>query len=214
MKRLSIVPLVFAGSGWAEPTDYFPLQVGNRWVLQTASATPELLNIEVLRSRLVNDATYFLVSGYAVGDRWLRKSADATVFVLDEISGKEEVVARVGTGGPKYQTSLGGCEQWAQPFGQAGPYHGPYLDAPDPLTVQYWPDACRDVGIDREMYAPGIGLVHRSIETIRGEITFDLVYARVSGSAVLGKAKEIVLKDDFNSGSKGAPAGRPGTRSI
>jgi hypothetical protein len=65
------------------------------------------------------------------------------------------------------------------------------------------PEACRDVGIGHEIYAPNIGFVRRSIVTIHGETTFDLVYARVNGMAVLGKSKQIVLTNDFNHGSKG-----------
>jgi len=206
MKLLSILTLLGAAAAWAAHPEYLPLQVGNQWVLETASPEPELLNIEVLRSRIRNGETYFLVSGYAPGPRWLRTAADGTLYALDEESGREEVLARfaAGTG---YRTSLSGCEQGAQSSSQPVPYRGPHFQVEESLGIQYTPDGCRDVGLTNEVYAPGAGPMRRSTTTIRGEVTFDLVYARVSGSPVLGKSKEIVLISNFDSGSKGWLAG-------
>ena len=203
MRTTAILVFAYAASSWAGEADYFPLQVGNQWVLESISPTRELLNIEVLRSRTMDGEIYFLVSGYAPGERWLRMDADGSLFVLNEASGEEEVLAQVAAGSAGYRTSVGGCDQWAQPASQTDWLRGPSFDIEDSLAIQYSPEACRDVGISREVYAPDIGLVRRSIVTIRGEITLDLVYARVDGSAVLGKSKEIVLIDDFNHGSKG-----------
>ena len=205
--RSILAGLACAAASWAAQTEYFPLQAGNQWVLQTTSATPELMNIEVLRSRIRNGETYFLVAGYAPEPRWVRQSADGTLVALDEQSGQEEVLAHFTAGAAGYLTSLGGCQQTAQPPAEPAPYRGPHVEATSSLEIQYAPDSCRDVGITREIYAQDIGLVRRSITTIRGELTFDLVYARVNGAPVLGKSKEIVLAYDFNRGSKGWLAG-------
>lgn len=89
----------------------------------------------------------------------------------------------------------------AQPAATASPYRGPYYQADGALSIQFAPDRCRDIGFTREIYAPGIGPVLRALTTIRGEAVFDLVYAKVNGAAVVGKAKELVLTYDFKRGS-------------
>jgi hypothetical protein len=203
MRAVLWAALLSAGAAAAADADFLPLQVGNRWVLQTSASTPEILSIEVLRSRAANGAAWFLVSGYAPGERWMRKTADGTVYVLNEKTGAEEILSRVAPAGARYRTSLSGCEQTAQPAPAPAPYRGPNYTLEGALSLQYTPEGCADIGITQETYAPGIGLVHRSITTFRGEVTFHLVYARVNGQAILGKSKEIVLVDDFDRGSHG-----------
>jgi hypothetical protein len=175
-----------AASG-AAPPDYFPLQVGNQWVLQTGGSNPELLNIEVLRSRVDGERTWFLVSGYTAEPQWVRHNADG------ELRSWQGLLARLTPGAPGYRTRLSGCHQSALP--SIGPAN--------PLVIFYAPDNCRDVGLLRETYTPGVGLTHRAITTFRGELAFDLVYAKVNGKPVLAPSKEIVSVSDFKTGSKG-----------
>ena len=202
-RLMTIMWISSAAAGWAAQPDYFPLQVGNQWVLQTTSSTPEILNIEVLRSSTLDGQIYFLLTGYAPDQRWVRKAEDGTLYSLDEKAGTEAPLARLTIGSIGFQSALSGCEQWAQPA--AGPtyYRGPHFDGTGGLIVQYDPNACRDVGLTHETYAPAAGLVRRSITTIRGELTFDLIYARVNGTPLIGKSGELVLTYDFNHGSKG-----------
>ena len=176
--RFLTAALCLAAPVFAAETDYFPLAVGNRWVLQTSASTPEVRTIEVLNSRTIDGKTWFLVAGYAPADRWLRKAADGTVYALKERTGAEETLAQIAAGAPRYRTSLSGCEQSAQPAAQAAPYRGVNYTGSDAILVEYTPENCRDIGITQETYAAGIGLVSRSITTFAGPRTFDLVYAR------------------------------------
>jgi hypothetical protein len=207
MNKLTMLTLLGAASVWGAQADYFPLEAGNQWVLQTQGPNRELLTVEVLRSRVENDRTYFLVSGYTPGARWIRQTPEGALVAIDELSGDEQTLARLTPGGGEYKTALSGCEQLGQPFAATAPHRGANFDLPEALTIAYQPLGCRDVGIQSEVYAPSIGLVRRSITTIRGELSYDLVYARVHGEPVLGKSKEIVLHSDFNGGSKGWLAG-------
>lgn len=194
---------LFAATASAASAGYLPLEVGNRWVLQTSASPPEIRSIEVLRSRTVNGATWFLVAGYAPSDRWLRNAPDGSVYALDEKTGAEELLARLAAGAPRYSTLLSGCQQTAQPAASTAQYRGPQYELDGALAIGYAPESCRDIGITQEVYAPGVGLVSRAITTIRGELLYHLIYARVGGAAVLGKSREIVLVDDFRSGSHG-----------
>ena len=80
MRTITIVALMSAASIWGAQPDFFPLQVGNRWVLQTASDTPELLSIEILRSRVQNGEELFscfrIRAGTALGASGSRWGAD------------------------------------------------------------------------------------------------------------------------------------------
>lgn len=207
MRTLTILAMMSVSSLEAAQPDYFPLQAGNQWVLQTTSGTPELLSIDVLRSRVQNGETYFLVSGYAPGQRWLRQTREGEILALNEKSGNEERLGHLLADDLEYRTSLGGCEQVGRPVSMSAPYRGTNFDFERSLAITYLPLGCRDIGIQQEIYSPGVGLVRRSITTLRGELMFDLVYARVNGSPVLGKSKEIVLTYNFDHGSRGWLAG-------
>ncbi len=191
----------------AQGTDYFPLQVGNQWILESESPTRELLNIEVLRGRMQDGKAYFLVSGYAPEQRWIRQADDGTVYSFNEQWGYEDLLAQLRPGAGEYRSLLGVCEQSAEPASQLAAYRGPYLQSAKAVAIQYGRTACRDAGLTEEIYAADIGPVRRSVTTFAGGRTFDLVYARVNGSVILSKAREIVLTYDFNTGSKGWLAG-------
>lgn len=195
--------LLSAGAWGAEP-DYFPLQVGNQWVLESAASPPEVLNIEVLRSRIINGQTYYLVTSYGPGDLWLRKTDGGELYAWNENTGAEEKAAHLRFGAPAYRTSLSGCEQSAHPGEATLPYEGPGGPA---LPIQYSAGSCRDVGFTLELYRPDVGLSQRSIVTIRGPVTFNLVYARVGGKAVTRPDQSLVLRYDFDRGSRGWLAG-------
>lgn len=197
-----LASIAFTAATWAADADFFPLAVGNQWVLQSASAEREMLNIEVLRSRVVDGQTYYLVSGFTAEERWLRKDADGSVYGRDERGGGEVLLLRPQFGA-SYQTPVSGCSQTANAASETTRYRGPNFEVEGSLVVQYSPDSCRDIGFTSEVYAPEVGLVKRSLVTFRGETVFNLIHARVNGSPLVAKSKEIVVVSDFNTGSKG-----------
>lgn len=78
--------------------DFFPLQQGNQWVLETGSAPKEILNIQVHQSRSIGEFTYFLVSGFASGDIWVRRAPGGELFARDMAAGSEEKIAQLSFG--------------------------------------------------------------------------------------------------------------------
>ena len=193
MKMLASL-LLLAGAAVASPRDYFPLQAGNQWTLESRNG--RLLNIEVRRSRVIKNETYFLVSGYTPGDAWIRQNDDGELFVLE---GSDEKIAHLKLGAPAYRTRLSGCEQ------QAAPAPAPAsISDPDTfsLGVVYTSQSCADIGIVNEIYTPGVGLTERAITTFAGEIRYRLVYARVNGNVVRPDDGTLLLHSDFRGGSK------------
>lgn len=178
----------------ASRRDYFPLQAGNQWTLESRNG--RILNIEVRRSRVINNATYYLVSGYTPGEAWIRQNDDGELFVLD---GTEEKIGHLKLGAPAYNTRLSGCEQRAEP----APAPASTAD-PDTLAlgIVYTSQSCADIGIVNEIYTPSVGLTERAITTIAGEIRYRLVYARVNGKVVKADDGTLLLHSDFRGGSK------------
>jgi hypothetical protein len=199
----TILPILLM-TGALGAADYLPLQVGNQWVLESGAPLPEILNIEVHRSRTIGGERYFLVSGYAPGERWIRKGADGAVYALIESSGMEEKLAELRFGAARYETSLSGCRQTAQPVEPMPPDEGPGVS---PLTLRYSAELCRDLLITQETYTPDLGLTQRSLTTFRGFQNFELVYARVNGKVFAGREKGLILHYDFGGGAKGWLAG-------
>ena len=201
---LLALTVLLSGGARAQEPDYFPLQVGNQWVLESPASPPETLNIEVLRSRVINGQTYYLVTSYGPGDLWLRKTAEGVLYAWNESKGADVKVAHLRFGAPPYWTSLSGCEQYAQPSDIGLAYEGPNGPA---LPMTYAAGSCADIGFTLELYRPDVGLSQRSIVTFRGPVTFNLAYARVNGKAVTRPDKSLVLRSDFDRGSRGWLAG-------
>lgn len=199
-----LTAVLLASTAQAAGPDYFPLKAGNQWVLETAEAPADFIQIEVLRSRIANGQEYFLVTGYALEDLWLRKSSDGVIYALNKSGDSEQRIAHLAFGAAQYRTNLSGCEQFAQPAQAALPYPGPGGPA---LPVQYNPGLCRDAGFLQELYADGTGLTQRSVTSIRGPRTYNLVYARIDGKVITSESKALVLRYDFAHGSRGWLAG-------
>ena len=158
--------------------------------MQTKGSDPEILNIEVLRSRVRDGKTYFLITGYGVEDEWVRRGDGGALVREDGVE-----VARLVPGAAAYRTKLSGCLQTALPGAEAS--------AAGALAVRYAADDCRDVGFTEEVYGPEIGLVRRAVTTFAGEKVFELVSAHVDGASVVGMSGEIVLDSRFSRGSTG-----------
>ena len=177
-------------------SNFFPLQPGNQWVLESENDPKEILNIRVHRSKSVDGFTYYLVSGYAPAEVWIRQTPEGKLFTRNMETGVEEEIARLSEGAHAYQTPLGGCIQEARPAGME-------LGIPETLRMNYEPGNCRDVGLSEEVYFLGVGLMSRTISTIRGATTYHLAHAKVGGQTMHENPKELLFHDRFSHDSAG-----------
>ncbi len=192
--------LVWSLGAQVPSPDFFPLQPGNQWVLEAEDGSGEILNIQVHRSRLMGEFTYYLVSGYAPSDVWVRQTAEGEILVRNTWTGDEEKMAHLGLNAPAYETSLSGCTQEARPAeGKPG--------LPGLLNLNYAPGSCRDAGLVEEQYESGVGLLRRTMDNIRGATTYLLAYARVGDRTILPKPKELLFHYTFSHGASGWLAG-------
>lgn len=156
--------------------DYLPLGVGNYWIYQSTSTT-ESFTIRAGTPFSIGNRTYYSVSGYGASKLLLRAD-DGTVVAWNEETEQEDFLTGFAFGTP-YGTNLSGCRQQAEADSKSRQYAGPAGFFPASQTIHYTSTSCADSGFQEEVYLDNIGLARRTVNTIRGPITYELVEARV-----------------------------------
>jgi hypothetical protein len=159
--------------------NYFPLAAGNRWVYRDTTSG-QTHAIEVMIPIMHNGLEYNKVTGYAAGPLYLRQTENGNIFAYDEEREAETLVTgfEVVDGG-WYDTPISGCEQGAQPQSKHVGYKPPMGAEIPALQVVYRNYGCADAGFEQELYAQNIGLVRRTVTTIAGPRTLELIHARI-----------------------------------
>jgi hypothetical protein len=162
------------------PSDFIPLQVGNQWIYRSAvqdSVTASLSKLTEIAGR-----TYFQYSGFD-GVQLIRLDAAGDLVVFDPDTETERVVI---AGNGVITPFLDICKQQGRVVSTDAEYRGPIgVFRGGVIEVQYTQGTCADAGIVRELYLPYVGLVQRTVQTIAGPRSYDLVYARLGGVTVV-----------------------------
>ncbi|MBI1787989.1 MAG: hypothetical protein HYR60_10630 [Acidobacteria bacterium] len=184
---MKVPALVFlaAAVACAEP-DYFPLHAGNQWIYRGGGRyTGTTLTLEISRAADFDGNRYYLLRGLPQGDFWLRMTEDSRLLVYDPDKKEEQVwYAFQSREGEIYQTALPFCCGKAAIRSRAAAYKSPIGPLENLLELNY--PGVFQVGIDRELFLPYIGMVYRGLNT--GGATFgsyDLIYARIGGVTVV-----------------------------
>lgn len=158
--------------------DYFPLQPGNLWVYRTAIGAHATLEIE--RTEQVGPNTYSLLKGLPSGDAWLRSDNSGKVWAYDAATRSERLWYDFSAAaGASYETSVPGSAGTARIETRNGPYRGPLGDFMNALIIQY--PAARVPGVEREVFLPYVGLVHRGEIGGVAPAFWELMYASLGG---------------------------------
>lgn len=181
---LSLALTAFAG---ADP-DYFPLQVGNTWVYRISGAAQSMETIEIPRWGWIGDRTYHLLRYSSGHQQWVRMADNGTLWVWDADSRTEKILAAFnGRVGDAYPTAMSPCNRTAVVTSRNEKHAGPVGEFDWALSIRYSPPVCADAGIERELYLPWVGMIHRVETTIAGPRRWDLVYARMGGVTVISE---------------------------
>ena len=186
MKYSIVLACLAATQAFAQ--DYFPLHIGNQWIYRTAitAKNSTVTVIDIPRTETINDKTYALVRGLPEGAALLRQSDDGTLYNYNTETKAEEVWAVFSTKeGDTYRTVINPCNQTARVESRAAKVSVPAGDFTNALAIQYPAANCADAGLERDYFAPYIGLVERTSQSIIGPRRMQLVYARVGGVTVL-----------------------------
>lgn len=175
--RISIASLIlFSGLAGGATPDYLPLDLGNQWIYRAGAQT---MTVEVVRT----ERGYSVVRGFPAGEVWLRMDDGGTLYAYDPPSGREQVWAAFNAPeGAEYDTVIDPCSRRARIASREARYSGPVGEFQrEALRIVYPPSGCADAGITEEFYLPWVGLVRRTITTIAGPVTYELIYAQLGG---------------------------------
>ena len=184
----AILILYATAAAKASAPDFLPLEQGNQWIYRSTS-TAETFTISVGTPVMHNGNVYHKVTGYAATPLYVRRADNGNLYWYNENTGADilltsyEPVARSW-----YDTYMDGCEQGAQVQRDREQVRVPVGSFNGALVLSYRSyGGCGDRGILAEHYLDNLGLVRRTITTIAGPRTFDLVYARVGALRLSGE---------------------------
>src|SRR4030095_2970399 len=158
------IPLVcailwFSGILFGQQPDYFPLQVGNQWVYQVAPRGQPVV-MEVLRSDVFNENTYYLTRNFLNADTWLRTRDDRTLVSYNPDTKEESpLVMFEAAEGSAYRTSIDPCSSTAKVISRNLKTRLQIGEFDNALAIDYPPGFCADAGLENEQYLPNVGLV-------------------------------------------------------
>ena len=165
------------------PASYFPLATGNSWVYQGGGIwAGSVLTLEITKSSDVRGNRYFLLHGLPGGDYWLRQDDKGSVFAWDMYQATDKLWWLFQSPiGEQYRTFLPGtCCGVAVVTSRTAHYEGPVGKFDKALEINY--PGVFQVGIEREVFLPGVGLAQRRQATGGPSYgTWELIYASVGG---------------------------------
>src|SRR5207244_3714892 len=139
--------LCFSGVAFGQQPDYLPLQVGNQWVYQVAPRGQPVV-MEVLKSTVFNDNTYYLTRNFLNGDSWLRITADLALVSYNPQTKLESVLAMFAAAeGFTYKSSLDPCNSSAKIVSRSMKVRLPIGQFDSVLAIEYPPGVCADAGL-------------------------------------------------------------------
>jgi hypothetical protein len=186
--RLFLV-LAVAGAALGQ-TEFFPLQTGNQWIYRGPAG---VWSAQIVGAQVFGAHEYFLWQSSTGEAAWLRMAEDGTLWQLEPEGRREQVrVAFATPEGGVFETVADPCHREGVMEKKNTVHRGPVGEFHGALVVRYPAANCADAGLDREVYAPWIGLVHRSGITIAGPRASELIYARLGGVTVLS-APEVAF---------------------
>jgi hypothetical protein len=147
--------------------------------------------LEITKTGEFNGKTYFVLSGFPEKDYWLRRDESGSVVAYDPSQAVEQTWwAFQAPLGKQYTTYLPGtCCRLALVSSRSLPYEGPIGKYDCALDILY--PGVFQVGIEREVFLPNVGLAFRSQATGGPSYgSYELTYARVGGTTV-GPAPEF-----------------------
>lgn len=183
----------------AQLASYFPLAVGNSWTYGVEGiGAPQSETIRVVDSRDIRGVTYYQVEGLVPTAGLLR--IDARGRLVEYREGRPEQLwydfaAPTGSSWRIDRPDLCFASATIQERGiehkvPAGVFRGV-------MEVDFGPEAnCADAGLDRDLFAPAVGLIERSAITIAGPRTMRLREARINGRTVRAAGVSLSLGSD------------------
>ena len=173
-------------------SSYFPLRVGNLWVYQPSALTRTVTVADPIAGP--DGLTYFTINNYLdinyAGDphtRYVRADRTGRVQEIDPETGETSVLyflgAAVGTTWsyqPLYNRT--NCNPTAHLASRTDTLRVPAGEFHDVVRIDF-DRTCADFGFVSEWFAPGIGLIKRTAQSIEGHRSKELVISNAGPSS-------------------------------
>lgn len=178
---------------------YFPLAVGNSWTYAiTGFAGQGSHTITVSGIEEIGGNLYYRLDGYADTPSLVRVLPEGTVVEYHRESRGERLWydfrAAEGASWPAVVNT--NCPATGIVRSRSGAVKVPAGEYARAFVVQYMGSNCADAGFEEEIFAPGVGLVRRTSQTIGGPRHFELVSAQVGSSTIAPEGLSFSLSID------------------
>jgi intracellular proteinase inhibitor BsuPI len=193
MRCPTLATLALFSTGALSATEFLPLQPGNYWTYRP-SAGGDPVSIRVGTQALIGGQVYHRLTGYATQPLWVRAAENGNLFFRDEEFDRDilltsfEIVDRAW-----FEAPFRPCEQQGQALAERRDYQGPAGRFTAAVAIRYRVLNCADTGVEEELYLENVGMLRRTVTTIAGPRSYDLVQARI-GNMVLGEAPSAGLQ--------------------
>ncbi len=179
------------------PRDYFPLALGNRWVYaQRGFAGGGQRTVEVTLADQFQGVTYFELTGFASAQVWVRRNAAGELVQWDP-AGDKLWYAFAAPERFSWRPELPEpCTARAELVSRSEEVQAPAGRFAPVLVIRYDNGGCADAGLLEEVFAPGVGLIRRTEQTIGGPRIYELAFAQIDGQRITGPELSFGLAID------------------
>lgn len=175
-----LFPLAALAASLARAGDLMPLDMGNYWTYRE-DRTGETFTIRVGQPVWMQPGrVYHYLIGYTGGAVIARVDEAGNLMMLDEETGQEKLLTAFGETGESWWTApKRECLQEGQTQAKRVAHDGPGGRWSGVREVRYRTLGCTDAGVEREEFAENLGMLRRTVTTLAGPRTFDLIHARI-----------------------------------
>jgi len=204
MRMLTLfLTLLFCGAtgkAFAAEASLFPITQGNMWIYRDSS-TGQTLTIDVRGQIYTGGKVYNKIYGYAYQPMLVREGENGSLYLYNEEMEREELLTSFDSfSGGWYDSRLTNCGQLSQRQEKREEFRTPQGTTLQAVRLVYRNFNCADSGIEEELYLENVGLVRRTVSTIAGPRTYELVYGRaglVTYDAQRGTAFRVGLDRNY-----------------
>lgn len=169
----------------AGAADLLPLANGNYWVYRDQFSGESFTIRAGQPVAMQSGKIYHYLDGYTEQRVLVRTGEGGNLLVLDEESGQESILTGFGEGSGRWWPAPGrACVHQGQTQDRRETHDGAAGRWERVLAVKYQSSGCADTGILSEQFTENIGMLQRTVSTIAGPRTLELVYARIGTQVV------------------------------
>ncbi len=147
---------------------------------------------------MIGGRLYHRLTGYVAQPLWVRAAENGDLFFRDEEFDRDLLLSSFeNTDRAWFEAPFRPCEQQSQAQTARRDYQGPAGRFSAALSIRYRSFNCADTGVEEELYIENVGMLRRTVTTIAGPRSYDLVQARI-GQMTLGEAPSAGLQVSAN----------------